>query len=89
MSLFEVAVIFRQLVSSLAGLNVRGMVYSSYVVLNSLLLAGFGRQFRFPLARHRCESFQTRRRMMSLLKRAGFTGWLDKRYKFAISATKR
>jgi SAM-dependent methyltransferase len=53
--------------------NPRQIAYLLYVVANGLLLHLSGRQFRFPLKRSRCESFQTVRGMKLVLRRTGFT----------------
>lgn len=51
----------------------RNAVYRAYVLANGALFYATGRQFRFPLKRSRCESFQTVRGMRLALERAGLT----------------
>jgi ubiquinone/menaquinone biosynthesis C-methylase UbiE len=48
-------------------------VYRGYVLSNGMALHAGGFNFRFPLARRRCESFQTKRAIKRALIAAGFT----------------
>lgn len=48
------------------------VVYRSYVIANGLAFHWMGFNFHFPLARHRCESFQTQRGIKKALVAAGF-----------------
>jgi len=48
------------------------LVYRLYVVTNGITLRLFGFNFRFPFARRRCESFQTRHSIRRAFKAAGF-----------------
>jgi SAM-dependent methyltransferase len=50
----------------------RALLYQLYVVLNGLSLHLWQRQFRYPLNRARCESFQTVAGMKRVLRAAGF-----------------
>jgi ubiquinone/menaquinone biosynthesis C-methylase UbiE len=52
--------------------NWRGVIYQFYVMGNGLLFHFTGKQFRYPLKRQRCESFQTARGMQRALQQAGF-----------------
>lgn len=52
--------------------RVQSLVYRSYVVANGLALHCMGFNFHFPLARHRCESFQTQSGIKNALVAAGF-----------------
>jgi ubiquinone/menaquinone biosynthesis C-methylase UbiE len=49
-------------------------IYRGYVITNGMVLHAGGFNFRFPLARHRCESFQTKKAIKQVLTAAGFTG---------------
>ncbi len=49
------------------------MVYRGYVISNGIALHVGGFNFHFPLARRRCESFQTKRAIQRALIAAGFT----------------
>jgi ubiquinone/menaquinone biosynthesis C-methylase UbiE len=51
--------------------SVRGVVFRTYVLANSLLLLS-GRQFRYPLNRARIESYQWRPALRASLQKAGF-----------------
>lgn len=52
--------------------NLKGVVYGLYVLLNGICLHLIGRQFRYPLNRHRCESFQTIGGITRAMQQAGF-----------------
>lgn len=54
----------------------KNLAYRSYVVANGAALHLGGFNFRFPLARHRCESFQTQAGIKRALLAAGF-GQID------------
>jgi ubiquinone/menaquinone biosynthesis C-methylase UbiE len=49
------------------------LLYRGYVITNGVALHVGGFNFRFPLARRRCESFQTKRAIQRALIAAGFT----------------
>lgn len=48
-------------------------IYRGYVLTNGIVLHIAGVNFRFPLARRRCESFQTKKAIRNALAAAGFT----------------
>jgi ubiquinone/menaquinone biosynthesis C-methylase UbiE len=48
-------------------------VYRGYVITNGMAFHAGGFNFRFPLARRRCESFQTKKAIKQALTAAGFT----------------
>jgi ubiquinone/menaquinone biosynthesis C-methylase UbiE len=50
----------------------QNLVYRLYVIANGITLNFAGFNFRFPLARRRCESFQTQRGIWRVLAAAGF-----------------
>jgi SAM-dependent methyltransferase len=52
--------------------NIKSILYFSYALLNGLAFHLFGKLWRFPLNRKRCESFQTAAAMKSALDAAGF-----------------
>lgn len=52
--------------------RVQNLVYRLYVIANGMALHLAGFNFRFPLVRRRCESFQTRRAIRRALLAAGF-----------------
>jgi ubiquinone/menaquinone biosynthesis C-methylase UbiE len=52
--------------------RLKNLVYRSYVLANGAALHAGGFTFRFPLARRRCESFQTQAGMLRALRAAGF-----------------
>lgn len=52
--------------------RVQNLVYRAYVIANGLTLHLVGRNFRFPIASCRCESFQTRTGIRRALAAAGF-----------------
>lgn len=52
--------------------RVRSLVYRLYVIANGLALHLAGFNFRYPLARRRCESFQTKRAIRRALRAAAF-----------------
>ncbi len=49
------------------------VIYRGYVLSNGMALHAGGFNFHFPLARRRCESFQTKRAIQRALIAAGFT----------------
>lgn len=56
--------------------RVQNLGYRLYVMANGMALHLAGRNFHFPLARYRCESFQTQRGIRRALIAAGF-GQID------------
>jgi ubiquinone/menaquinone biosynthesis C-methylase UbiE len=52
--------------------NLKNTLFRFYVIANGVCFHLFGKQFRYPLRRCRCESFQTIRGMTRALHRAGF-----------------
>lgn len=52
--------------------RVKNLIYRGYVLANGMMLHTGGVTFRFPLARHRCESFQTQAGIRRALQAAGF-----------------
>lgn len=52
--------------------RMQNLTYRLYVIANGMALHYAGFNFRFPLARHRCESFQTRSGIRRSLMAAGF-----------------
>jgi ubiquinone/menaquinone biosynthesis C-methylase UbiE len=64
--------IWRQLLQDSKGLNLRGMVFRMYVLLNGVWYHLTGRMFAFPFS-GKIESFQTCRRISRNLAKAGFT----------------
>ena len=71
-TLHSSALVRQWLFKALFSGNWKSVIYLSYVLLNGLLLHGFGRLMRFPLNRARCESFQTVRSIQRALEAAGF-----------------
>jgi SAM-dependent methyltransferase len=70
--LHPVGMTLRKLLYDAAHLRLRGVAFQAYVLLNGLTLHTTGHQFRFPLNRARCESFQTAGGMRRLLQAAGY-----------------
>lgn len=67
----------------------RNVVFRSYVLANGSLFHLTGRQVRFPLRRHRCESFQTASAMTRAMHSAGLEGVRVERGRFFVmTATK-
>ena len=52
--------------------RVQNLLYRSYVLTNGMVFHLSGSNFHFPLARHRCESFQTQSGTRRALLAAGF-----------------
>ena len=52
--------------------KIKNLIYRLYVLANGAVFHLTGNNFRFPLARHRCESFQTQSGMRRALLAAGF-----------------
>lgn len=72
-SLHRPLLVWRHLLTSLRTLNVKDILYRTYVLANAFSLHFSGRVFRFPLNPKRIESGQTRRGMRLVLRAAGFT----------------
>jgi SAM-dependent methyltransferase len=60
------------LIQGIRSISLKNTLYRLYVIVNGVCFHFVGRQFRFPLARRRCESFQTVRGMRRAMNRAGF-----------------
>lgn len=69
---FTLSELGAELRSGSARSRAQNLVYRLYVVANGLALHVAGFNFRFPLARRRCESFQTQSGMRRILIAAGF-----------------
>ncbi len=69
---FTLSELAAELRSGSAVNRVKNLAYRSYVVANGIALHFAESNFRFPLARHRCESFQTQSGMRRALAAAGF-----------------
>ena len=52
--------------------RLKNLIYRIYVICNSIALHLGGFNFRFPLGRRRCESFQTKKGIAHALTAAGF-----------------
>ena len=72
LTLHPYQMVFEFLGRALKSGNVKSMVYFSYALLNGLAFHYFGKLWRFPLNRQRCESFQTAGAMQRALRQAGF-----------------
>jgi len=60
------------LIQGIRSISLKNTLYRLYVIVNGISLHFIGRQFRFPLNRRRCESFQTVFGMRRAMNRAGF-----------------
>lgn len=58
--------------ASARSLNFKDVFFRTYVILNGVVLHFMGQNYRFPLNRKRCESFQTVRSIKRALIQAGF-----------------
>ena len=63
---------YEGLIQSIRSISLKNILYRVYVIVNGLVLHFIGKQFRFPLNRRRCESFQTVLGMTRAMKKAGF-----------------
>jgi len=63
--------VLRGLKDSISELHLRGALFRSYVLINGLVFHFSGKLFALPFW-NRCESFQTRSRIIKTLKAAGF-----------------
>ena len=70
--LHPVGMALGRVVEDFARVRARAAAYDLYVLLNGLILHATGRQFRYPLNRARCESFQTGAGMRRVLRAAGY-----------------
>lgn len=70
--------------------NLKSFVYVVYVLINGICFHLTGRQFRYPLNRAKCESFQTTGGISKAMDRAGFERVRAERGRsFVVSAVKR
>ena len=84
------AMLRARLRDALRTLNLKDFVYSIYILINGLCFHLTGRQFRYPLNRQRCESFQTVGGMTRAMQRAGFEQvQTDYGRFFVVTASKR
>lgn len=84
------AMLQARLRESLHTRNLQDLVYSIYILVNGLCFHLTGRQFRFPLNRQRCESFQTIGGMTRALQRVGFEQiHIEADRFFIVTASKR
>jgi ubiquinone/menaquinone biosynthesis C-methylase UbiE len=70
--LHPLAMTLQNLRSSIVHRRGRAVFYQLYTLLNGFALHVSGRQFRYPLNRTRCESFQTVSGIKRILHHAGF-----------------
>jgi ubiquinone/menaquinone biosynthesis C-methylase UbiE len=71
-SFVDPRVAWSELVAAIRRRSVKQTVFRAYVLLNGAVFHITGTQFRYPLKRSRCESFQTATAMTRTLRRAGF-----------------
>ena len=77
------------LIQAIRSISLKNTLYRLYVIVNGVCFHFVGRQFRFPLARRRCESFQTVRGMRRAMNRAGFVEVRVKPgHRFIVTAVK-
>jgi len=69
---YTLAELVAELGSGSAKSRAASVMYRSYVIVNGLAFHWMGFNFHFPLARHRCESFQTKSGIKKALDSAGF-----------------
>jgi SAM-dependent methyltransferase len=74
LSLVDAGVAWRELGAAFARRSPKQIAFRAYALLNGALFDLTGAQFRYPLKRSRCESFQTARGMLRAMRRAGFVG---------------
>jgi ubiquinone/menaquinone biosynthesis C-methylase UbiE len=72
LTLHPARLILGMLGRSLTSMNYRASIFFTYALLNGLLFHVTGRLARWPFARRRYESVQTRRSIMRALRNAGF-----------------
>ncbi len=69
--------------------NVKSLIFQFYIIANSLFLHLIGKQFRYPINRNRCESFQFTGAITKAMRQAGFEQVRTERNRFFIvTATK-
>lgn len=73
LSLHPVSMTTRELLRAIRQLNLKNTIYRLYILANGVWFSLTGRQFKFPLKRSRCESFQTVGSMTRSLVAYGFT----------------
>jgi ubiquinone/menaquinone biosynthesis C-methylase UbiE len=71
-TLHPLALTRKWLLDGLREANLKKIVYLAYAHVNGWLLHFSGRQFRYPLKRERCESFQSVKGITRALHSAGF-----------------
>src|SRR5262245_59529208 len=77
------------LIQGIRSISLKNTLYRLYVIVNGRSLHFIGRQFRFPLNRRRCESFQTVLGMRRAMTRAGFAEVKVKPgHRFIVTAVK-
>ena len=62
----------RGLLKAIRQRSLKNTLFRVYVIANGICFHLIGKQFRYPLRRRRCESFQTVRGMTRAMGRAGF-----------------
>jgi ubiquinone/menaquinone biosynthesis C-methylase UbiE len=72
LSLVDADVAWRELRAAILRRSPRQIAFRAYTLLNGALFHLTGTQFRYPLKRSRCESFQTAGGMLRAMRRAGF-----------------
>ena len=69
--------------------NVKSLVYQFYIIANGLFFHATGKQFRYPINRNRCESFQMAGAITRAMRQVGFEQIRTDRGRFFIvTATK-
>ena len=71
-TLHPFAMLREKVIEAISSRNLKGFVYAIYILINGIWFHLTGRQFRFPLNRDRCESFQTVGGITRAMHRAGF-----------------
>ena len=79
----------RQTTAALKALKPKNVLYRSYVLVNGIWFHATAKQFRFPLRRARCESFQTTRGMMKAMSMIGFQDIRVEREQFFVVTARK
>ncbi|NOT60932.1 MAG: class I SAM-dependent methyltransferase [Acidobacteria bacterium] len=90
LTLHPYQMVFEFLGRALKAGNPKSTIYFCYALLNGVAFHLTGKQWRFPLNRKRCESFQTTAAMTRALRQAGFAQveMEQNPHRFAIKAIK-
>lgn len=88
-ALHPFSMVAEQMQGAIRNGRLKHLIYQLYVAVNGVCFHLLGRQFRYPLNRSRCESFQTTAGVARAMSKVGFEQVKTEHEKFFVVTAKR